>query len=183
MGIESKDTFSDEQLIEGCVADDRKCQELLYRKYADKMYSVCLIYAEDEDEANDVLHDGFLKVFRSIHTFQFQGSFEGWVRRIIVNTALELCRKKKREKEILDDYGNFVEPKVDGILDKIAAADIIKLVNLLPAKAALVLKLYSIEGYSHKEIAEMMEISEGTSKSQLNRARFLLKEAITGQNG
>lgn len=183
MEVDNENILSDEQLIAGCIADDKKCQELLYRKYADKMYGVCLTYVNDEDSACDILHDGFLKVFRGIHTFQHQGSFEGWIRKIIVNTALELHRRKNREKEVFELYQTYIEPKIDGILDKINTADIIKLVNQLPSKAAMVLKLYSIEGYSHKEIAGMMEITEGTSKSQLNRARFLLKEAMHQQNG
>ncbi len=156
---------------------------MLYRKFADKMYNVSLTYTHDEDEACDILQEGFIKVFRNLQTFQSQGSLEGWIRKIIVNTALEFYRKKKREQENLDNYEIFAETNIDGILDKINSEDIIKLVNQLPAKAAMVLKLFAIEGYNHKEIAEIMEISEGTSKSQLNRARFLFKEAISKHNG
>lgn len=147
------------------------------------MFNVSLTYTDDEDEACDILQEGFIKVFRNIHSFKLDGSFEGWVRRIIVNTALEFYRKKKRQKEVLEVYENFIEPKIDGILEKINMDYLIGLVNQLPSKAQMVLKLYAIEGYSHKEIAEQMEITEGTSKSQLNRARFLLKEAISKQNG
>lgn len=156
---------------------------MLYRKFADKMYNVCLTYVKDEDEACDILQEGFIKVFRNLHTFSFKGSLEGWVRKIIVNTALEFYRKKKREQEVLDLYEYYVAPRIDDILEKINAEHIIKLVNQLPEKAQMVLKLYAIEGYDHKEIAEQMGIALGTSKSQLNRARFLLKEAISKQNG
>ncbi|MDP3556235.1 MAG: RNA polymerase sigma factor [Bacteroidota bacterium] len=156
---------------------------MLYRKFADKMYNVSLTYAKDDDEANDIMQEGFIKVFRNLHTFHFENSLEGWVRKIIVNTSLEFYRKKKREKEVLEEYEYFTEPKIDGILETINAQHIISLVNQLPSKAAMVLKLYAIEGYSHKEIGAMMEVTEGTSKSQLNRARFLLKEAISKQNG
>lgn len=156
---------------------------MLYRKFADKMYNISMTYTDDEDEASDILQEGFIKVFRNIHTFGSQGSLEGWVRKIIVNTALEFYRKKKREKKVLENYTNFIEPKIDDILETINADHIIKLVNQLPAKAQMVLKLYAIEGYSHREIGDMMEITEGTSKSQLNRARFLLKDAISKQNG
>jgi len=183
LDIKELHTISDEKLILGCTAGDRQYQEFLYRKFADKMYNVSFIYTDDEDEACDILQEGFIKVFRKLDTFRFQGSLEGWIRRIIVNTALEFYRRKKTDKEFFDAYENFVDPKIDGVLEKINADDIIKLVNQLPSKAALVLKLYAIEGYNHKEIAEIMDISEGTSKSQLNRARFLFKEAILKQNG
>lgn len=147
------------------------------------MFNVSLTYTDDEDEACDILQEGFIKVFRNIHSFKSDGSLEGWVRRIMVNTALEFYRKRKRQKEVMGVYENFIEPKIDGILEKINMDNLIGLVNQLPSKAQMVLKLYAVEGYSHKEIAEQMEISEGTSKSQLNRARFLLKEAISKQNG
>lgn len=178
-----KHIYSEEQLIAGCIADDRDCQEFLYRKFADKMYNISLTYTDDEDEACDILQEGFIKVFRNIQTFNSEGSLEGWIRRIIVNTALEFYRKKKREKEVMEAYENFIECRIDGILEKINTDYLIRLVNRLPMKAQLVLKLYAIEGFSHKEIAEQMEISEGTSKSQLNRARFLLKEAISRHDG
>lgn len=147
------------------------------------MYNVSLTYTNDEDEACDILQEGFIKVFRNLQTFQFQGSLEGWIRKIVVNTALEFYRKKKREQENLDNYEIFADTNIDSVLDKINSEDIIKLVNQLPSKAAMVLKLFAIEGYNHKEIAIIMEISEGTSKSQLNRARFLFKEAISKYNG
>jgi RNA polymerase sigma factor (sigma-70 family) len=181
--ILNTDIISEEELIARCISGDRKHQEILYRRFADKMYNVSLTYTSDDDEACDILQEGFIKIFRNLRYFQFEGSLEGWIRRIIVNTALEAYRKKKREKEFFEEYENFVTPDTDTILDKINAEDIIKLVNELPSRAAMVLKLFAIEGYNHKEIAEMLEISEGTSKSQLNRARFLFKEAITKRNG
>jgi RNA polymerase sigma factor (sigma-70 family) len=170
--------MSDEELIQRCIADERQYQEALYRKYADKMYNVCLTYTKDEDEACDVLQDGFIKVFASLASYTFNGSFEGWIRKIMVNTALSYYQKKKKEAENLSLYKTYIEPSVNTILDIVNAEEIISLVNNLPEKAGLVLKLYAIEGYDHKEIAELMNISEGTSKSQLSRARFLLKEAM-----
>ncbi|MEO6301726.1 MAG: RNA polymerase sigma factor [Bacteroidia bacterium] len=175
--------ISEKDLIAECIDGNRKYQEILYRKFADKMYNVSLTYTDDQDEACDILQEGFIKVFRNLHTFHFEGSFEGWIRKIIVNTALEFYRKKKREKEFLEEYENTIIPNIDNIIEKINAEDVIKLVNQLPSKAAMVLKLFAIEGYNHKEISEIMEISEGTSKSQLNRARFLFKEAMIKQNG
>lgn len=173
---------SEAELIKGCVDDDRHFQEALYRKYANKMYNVSLTYSSDEHEASDIMQEGFIKVFRNIHTFNNNGSLEGWIRKIIVNTALDFYRKRKRENEVFENYKTPENVKVEGILDMFNTEDIVNLVNKLPSKASMVLKLYAIEGYNHKEIAEIMQISEGTSKSQLNRARMLLKEAITEKN-
>ena len=170
--------ISDKELIERCIARERQYQEMLYRKYADKMFNVCLTYTKDEDEACDVLQDSFIKVFSSLNSYTFNGSFEGWIRRIVVNTALSHYQRKRRETESLSLYKTYVEPAVDTILNGINAEAIIELVNKLPEKAGLVLKLYAIEGYDHKEISELMNISVGTSKSQLNRARNLLQEAM-----
>jgi len=147
------------------------------------MFTVSLTYTDDEDEACDILQEGFIKVFRNLHKFNFEGSFEGWVRKIIVNTALEHYRKKVRQEENLSVYETYIEPQIEGILDSINANELIKLVNELPSKAAMVLKLYAIEGYSHKEISEQLGVTVGTSKSQLNRARFLLKKSISKTNG
>jgi RNA polymerase sigma-70 factor (ECF subfamily) len=151
---------------------------MLYRKYADKMYNVCLMYANDVDTASDILQESFIKVFRNLKKYKFEGSFEGWIRRIVINTALEHFRKKKRENEVVEQFDNHPQTAFDDILDRINADEIIRLVNSLPDKAAMVLKLYTIEGYKHKEIADLMDITEGTSKSQLNRARSMFKAMI-----
>ncbi|WP_225000385.1 RNA polymerase sigma factor [Cesiribacter sp. SM1] len=170
--------MSEKELIERCIARERQYQEVLYRKYADKMYNVCLTYTKDEDEAADVLQEGFIKVFANLNNYTFGGSFEGWIRKIMVNTALVQYQKKRKETENLSVYKTYIEPAVETILETIHADAVIELVNNLPEKAGLVLKLYAIEGYDHQEIADLMGISVGTSKSQLNRARFLLKEAM-----
>lgn len=169
-------------MIGKCIANDRKAQEMLYRQHADKMYNVCLTYARDEDEACDILQEGFIKVFRGLNSYGFNGSFEGWIRKIMVNTALAIYQKKKRDKENMDVYQTHIDPVIDTILDSINAEELIAMVNELPAKAGMVLKLYAIEGYDHREIAELMGTSEGTSRSQLNRARFLLKELMIKQD-
>ncbi|PCH87277.1 MAG: RNA polymerase subunit sigma-24 [Flavobacteriales bacterium] len=175
--------ITEKDLVEGCIADKRQYQETLYKEYADKMFTVSLTYTDDEDEACDILQEGFIKVFRNLHKFNFEGSFEGWIRKIIVNTALEHYRKRVREEENLSVYETHIEPQIEGILDTINANELIKLVNELPSKAAMVLKLYAIEGYGHKEIAEQMGVTVGTSKSQLNRARFLLKQSMSKTHG
>ena len=173
-----KENISEKELIEFCIADKRQYQEILYRKYADKMYTVCLTYSDRDDDASDILQESFIKLFRNLHKFKFDGSFEGWLRRIVVNTALEHYRKRVRIKEKLKVYETYIEPSTDNVLAKINAKQLIQLVNELPKKAAMILKLYAIEGFKHKEISELLRISIGTSKSQLNRARFLLKESL-----
>lgn len=174
----------EKELITRCLRNERTAQEKLYRRFADKMFSVCLYYAEDRDEACDFLQEGFLTVFRKLDQFNFEGSLEGWIRRIIVNTALSHLRKKKRYNEMVEEYEINVEQvsDTDVNLETIPFKKVITLVNQLPVKSALVLKLFAIEGYTHYEIAEIMGISVGTSKSQLNRARTLLKSALKDLN-
>lgn len=171
-------------IIERCIKHDRESQELLYRRYADKMYNVAMTYASDEGEASDILQDGFIKVFRNLKKYKVEGSFEGWVRRIMVNTALEYKRKSARYNEVIEDASfesDTLHTGFSNILDELGVAEIIKAVNDLPSKACLVMKLYAIEGYSHKEIAEELGISQGTSKSQLNRARAMLSAKLNNR--
>jgi len=176
--------ISEKELVQHCIANERQYQEILYRKYADQMYSVCLSYNNDEDAACDILQDGFIKVFRKLEQFNFESSLKGWIRRIIINTALDHYRKQKRHEEKLESYTQVaISPTIGNVLEQIDAQDLIALVNELPSRAALVLKLYAVEGYNHKEIAEKLDISEGTSKSQLHRARTLLKQLLSKNNG
>lgn len=175
--------MSEQELIQRCINNDRQSQETLYRLHADKMYNVCLTYAKDQDEACDILQEGFIKIFKNLKSFNFNGSFEGWIRRIIINTTLVFYHKRKKERDDIENYRYQKEPAADNILEKINAEDLIEMVNELPDKAAMVLKLFAIEGHEHKEIAKLMGITEGTSKSQLNRARYLLKEAIAKHEG
>jgi len=166
-------------MISKCLNDERSAQEQLYRLYADKMFAVCMNYAGDREEAADFLQNGFLTVFSKLHLFSFNGSFEGWIRRIMVNSALTILRKKKRFNEALENIEYIQElPEHEVDMELIPSAEVIAKVNDLPSKSAMVLKLFAIEGYTHQEIAEIMDITVGTSKSQLNRARTLLKIAF-----
>lgn len=176
-------TISDEELVKHCLADERSYQEILYRRFAGKMYNVALTYAKNDDEACDILQEGFINVFRKLNQFKFESPLEGWVRKIIVNKALEIYRQKKRREEVTEDYTSDLTTFTETILESINAKEIVNFINELPQKAAMVLKLYAIEGYAHNEIADLMDISVGTSKSQLNRARALLKEKIDQSNG
>jgi RNA polymerase sigma-70 factor (ECF subfamily) len=177
--MEERELYSDSELIQGCRDNDRKYQELLYRKYAKKMYGICMSYAKDRSMAQEILQDGFVKVFKKIDTFKEQGSLEGWIRRIITNTALDYLRQKSKLYEFIDDNKEVEEERLDNsILENINAEGIFKLIGQLPEGAKAVFNLYAVEGYSHKEIAEKLEITEGTSKSQFKRARSLLKSLL-----
>ena len=175
--------ISDSDLVNYCLKNKRQYQELLYRRYADQMFTLACTYTKDDDEACDVLQEGFVKVFRKLNTYKHENPLGAWIRRIIINTALEHYRKKQRGKEVIADYVKDVDYTIENIISSLNADEIIYAVNQLPSKAGMVLKLYSIEGYSHKEIADNLQISEGTSKSQLNRARSLLKAFIDKRNG
>lgn len=136
------------------------------------------MYAPDMDTAQDILQDGFIKIFRNMHKFEFKGSFEGWMRRIIVNTALERFRKQHFLYPVseITDYAEDVS--YEDVLQQLSAEDLMNIIKELTPKYRMVFNLYAIEGYSHKEIGEMLNISEGTSKSNLSRARKILQEKI-----
>lgn len=177
--MEERDLYTDTELVQGCRNNDRKYQELLYRKFAKKMYGICMSYAKDRSMAQEILQDGFVKVFKKIDGFREEGSLEGWIRRIITNTALDYLRKKSKLYEFIDDNREVEEERMDNsILNNINADGIFNLIKQLPEGAKAVFNLYAVEGYSHKEIAEKLEITEGTSKSQFKRARSLLKTLV-----
>ncbi|EGJ99511.1 MULTISPECIES: RNA polymerase sigma factor [Dysgonomonas] len=170
------------QIIAGCKEQKREAQKMLYEVYARKMYSICLRYSSDQDAAQDLLQDGFMKVFANIDSFQDRGSFEGWLKRIFINLALENLRKKKSIIQTSDDVQNLPDVVDDSTEDeqmyKISEGELLKMVQDLPRGYSTVFNLYAIEDYSHKEIAEMMGISEGTSRSQYVRARNILQERV-----
>jgi RNA polymerase sigma-70 factor (ECF subfamily) len=170
--------MSDGDLIRGCLSGSSQMQELLYNRFAPKMYAVCLRYSNNADDAQDLLQEGFIKIFKNLDRFRAEGSFEGWVRRVFVNTSIEHYRRKvnltstsEREETLIED-GSFTA------LDKLAEKDIIKLVQDLSPGYRAVFNMYAIEGYSHKEIGTILGISEGTSKSQLARAKGILQKKV-----
>lgn len=142
------------------------------------MYGVCLRYAGNENDANDILQEGFIKVFKNLEKFRSEGSFEGWVRRIFVNTAIEHYRKKVKLYNVTEVQENTIEDTNLDALDNMATKDIMKVVNELSPGYKAVFNMHVIEGYSHKEIAEILGITEGTSKSQLARAKGVLKKSL-----
>lgn len=169
---------SENDLIQGCINGDRNMQELLYKRFAPKMYGVCLRYAGNTDDANDLLQEGFIKVYKNLAKFRSEGSFEGWIRRIFVNTSIEHFRKKVKTYNVTEAQENTLEDPDLTILDTLAEKDIIALVNELSPGYKTVFNMHVIEGYSHKDIADMLGITEGTSKSQLARAKGVLKKSL-----
>ena len=174
--------FTDQQIIEGCIKNDRACQQRLYNMLSAKMFAVCLRYANEYNSAQDLLQEGFIKVFKNIEKFRGEGSFEGWVRRIFVNTAIEHYRKQVNMYAIHDTDTKQYEYFDDNALENLKREDIVKTIQKLSDGYRTVFNLYVVEGYSHKEIGDMLGISEGTSKSQLARARYLLQKMITDSN-
>ena len=175
-------TMTDEELVKGCINKKPIAQKHLYERFSRKMFGVCLRYTDDRDEAEDILQNGFIKVFENIETFKASGSLEGWVRRIMVNTALNHYRQNKasRMKVDLDSVEYMLEgsDQIDGALN---IKELLKVIQTMPAGFRAVFNMFAIEGYSHKEIAEQLNISEGTSKSQYSRARAYLQRILTNE--
>jgi len=172
-------TEAEYTLVRSCIKGNHSSYQTLYSKYSPKMFAVCLRYGKDYHSAEDILQEGFIKAFKNLEKFRFEGSFEGWLRRIFVNTAIEHFRKHTTMYPIMDYVTTGNDSKEDITLTKMAAEDIMELVNKLSPGYRTVFNLYVIEGYSHKDIAERLGISIGTSKSQLARSRYLLQKMVT----
>ena len=153
-------------------------QKLLYEKHSPKMYAVCLRYSGNSEDASDLLQEGFIKIFKNLSKYRGDGSFEGWIRRIFVNTSIEHFRKKVRLQNVTETQENTVEDKEWNVLDNLAEKDIMKMIHELSPGYKAVFNMHVVEGYSHKEIAEILGINEGTSKSQLARAKTVLKKMV-----
>lgn len=169
----------DQHLIDSCKRGDRASQKVLYDSLAPKMFSICIRYIGDRTAAQDVLQDGFVTLFSKLDSFKGEGSFEGWARRIFVTTALMELRKKdalKMREEL--EVVRGVKAETVGQLENISYRELMSLVTSLPPGFRTVFNLYAIEGYSHKEISQMLEITETTSRTQLRRARLWLQDKI-----
>lgn len=160
-----------------CKKNDRKAQEKLYRQYAAKLFLMCLKYSDDQQEAEDILQDGFLKIFENIHTYKGTGSFEGWMSRIMINTAIKRQKQKRRFLSISEEYPEEGEFDIEN--DTIDLGVLLQTIQDLPVKYRMVFNMYVLDDHSHKEISEKLDISEGTSKSNLSRARQLLKKKLS----
>lgn len=166
------------ELITGCCKKERSSQEALYRNFFGYALSICLRYAQNRDEAVEIMNDGFLKIFHHIETFDTSRSFKTWLARIMVNTSIDFLRGKKK-LVFTDDINQVPEPGTDEkIIDKLSYDELLKHVQALPPAYRTVFNLYVMEGFQHQEIAAMLRISEGTSKSNLFKAKKILKERI-----
>jgi len=165
-------------LIEGCRKRDRQAQAYLFEKFSGKMYSLCCRYVKDRMEAEDVLVIAFAKILERIDQYKGEGSFEGWMRRVIVNEALTWLRKNKNMYLETDIEAASREPDYQKLENNLEAEDLLTMIAALPTGYRIVFNLYAIDGFSHKEIAEQLGINENTSKSQLSRARAMLQRNL-----
>lgn len=176
-----KAAITDEQeMIAGCKAGEAWAQKRIYDLHASAMMSVCVRYVNDRETARDLLQDGFIKLFTKIDSYAGTGSFAGWIRRIFVTTALEYLRQNDalKQSESIEDHSNYIENNDAGILDKISADDLMACISGLSDGYRTIFNLYAIEGYSHAEISDMLNIAEATSRSQFMRARKILQKNV-----
>lgn len=190
LAMQSSQNINEDQLkllVNGCLRNNRKSQEAIYKMFYGKMMVVCRRYTRNEDQAKDILQDGFIKVFKNIDKFSFSGSFEGWVRRIIVNTAIDFTRRAKNsyllmnENQSIEDFENDLldEDEIEEYDNPLNVNDVIKGMEQLSNAYRTVFNLYVFENYTHQEIATELGISVGTSKSNLAKARGNLKKILT----
>ncbi|MBK9175361.1 MAG: RNA polymerase sigma factor [Flavobacteriales bacterium] len=173
---------TERELIKGCLAGDRRSQEALYARYARRMYAVCLRYARHELEAQDLMQEGFIRVFEKLKDFRMEGSLEGWVRRIMVHTAINQYRRKSFQQERFGLERLPEDPVEADALGVLGAEELLGMVSSLPDGYRIVFNLFAIEGYDHAEIAEMLGCGESTSRSQLAKARRMLQLKISTQS-
>ena len=164
------------KLIKQCADNDRKAQEEIYQLFSGKLFSICLKYSKNKQEAQDNFQDGFVTIFEKIGQFKFNGSFEGWMKRVMINTVLLKYRNKTVLNIVTEDIPDEVIVDIDD--DEISLDFLLNLIQSLPDRYRMVFNLYVLDGHSHKEISKMLQIAEGTSKSNLSRARATLQERI-----
>ena len=171
--------MTEEAILKGCLNNDVSAQRELYNKYSSKMLAVCYRYGHNREDAEDMLQEGFIKVFLQIHTFENRGAFEGWVRRIIVHTCINILKKNKKFNESVDIiYATGIQIREESVPVIIQAKQVVECIRLLPIGYRTVLNLYAVEGYSHREIADMLDIEESTSRSQYTRAKAMLEDIL-----
>ena len=171
--------MTEEAILAGCLKNNPAAQKALYERYSAKMLVVCYRYAHSREDAEDMLQEGFIKIFSQIHTFESRGALEGWIRRIIVHTCINTLKKNKKFNENVDImYATSVQVREESVPSIVQAKQVVECIRLLPLGYKTVLNLYAIEGYSHKEIAEMLEIEESTSRSQYTRAKQMLEDIL-----
>lgn len=175
--------MTEEAILQGCLKNNPAAQKELYLRYSTKMLAVCYRYAHNREDAEDMLQEGLIKVFQQIHTFENRGALEGWIRRIVVHTCINILKKNKKFNESVDIiHATTVQVKEDSIPSIIQAKQVVECIRLLPIGYRTVLNLYAIEGFSHREIGEMLDIEESTSRSQYTRAKAMLEEILIKKN-
>lgn len=172
------ETLEIDKIVKQCQKGDSKAQYKLYKLLSPRLFSICLRYAKDNTEAEDILQDGFIKIFTKIKQFQFNGSFEGWAHRVITNCALERFRKMNLMYTVGEIIEYDTQLSYNDAVSTISHNELLKIIQSLSPQYRTIFNLYAIEGYSHHEIGEMLNISENTSKSNLSRARQILKEKV-----
>jgi len=170
--------MTESEIIQGCVENKASAQEKLYALYSRRMMAVCLRYTQSRVEAEDVFHEAFIKIFNKIHTWH-GGSFEGWMRRIFVNTAINHYHQTKKYFDHVDaSYAETMVASSDNIIAALSNQELLELIGSMPDGYRIVFNMHVIEGYNHNEIADMLGIAEGSSKSQLSKAKAYLKKLI-----
>jgi RNA polymerase sigma-70 factor (ECF subfamily) len=171
--------MTEDAIFQGCLQNNSSAQKELYNRYSPKMLAVCYRYGHNRQDAEDMLQEGFIKVFSQMHTFRNQGAFEGWIRRIIVHTCINHLKKNKKFNDSVDiTYASGIEIREENIPSVIQAKQVVECIRLLPIGYRTVLNLYAVEGYTHREIADMLDIEESTSRSQYTRARQMLEDVL-----
>lgn len=175
--------MTEEAILSGCLQNDAGAQRELYTRYSPKMLSVCYRFAHNREDAEDMLQEGFIKVYSQVHTFQNKGAFEGWIRRIMVHTCINHLKKNKKFNESVDIiYATGVQIREESVPSIVQAKQIVECIRLLPLGYRTVLNLYAIEGYTHKEISTMLDVEESTSRSQYTRAKQMLEDILIRKN-
>lgn len=171
--------MTEDAILKGCLNKEPLAQRELYNKYSPKMLAVCYRFAHNREDAEDMLQEGFIKVYTQIHTFENRGAFEGWIRRIIVHTCINILKKNKKFNESVDIiHATGVQVREESVPSVIQAKQVVECIRILPIGYRTVLNLYAIEGYSHREISDMLDIEESTSRSQYTRAKAMLEDIL-----
>ncbi|HEV7329864.1 MAG TPA: sigma-70 family RNA polymerase sigma factor [Flavisolibacter sp.] len=175
--------MTEEALLKGCIQNQAAAQRTLYERYSHKMFAVCYRYAHNREDAEDMLQEGFIKVFSQIHKFENRGALEGWIRRIMIHTCINILKKNKRFNESVDlIHAGALQVREESIPSIMQAKEVVECIRMLPLGYRTVLNLYAIEGFSHKEISDMLDVEESTSRSQYTRARTMLEDILLKKN-
>ena len=175
--------MTEEQMLAGSIRNNAAAQEALYDRFSPRMLSVCYRFAKSREDAEDMLQEGFIKIFTQLHQYRNEGALEGWIRRIIVHTCINVLKKNKKFADSVDLVHAYnLHTNVDHVPGIIQAKEVVECIRMLPLGYKTVLNLYAIEGFSHKEIGDMLDIEESTSRSQYTRAKAMLEDILVKRN-